>query len=121
MKSLMEKLEKSGIESEHLDGMVFELASDIAASTNNDGIESQVEYLTKYGFTTERIWDGLIVDKLTTGMSVEVTDPKHNNSAHQSSFSGTVFRVYDDYVTVRDMEDGHWDVSFDEIESFELS
>ena len=112
------QLESVGITSDDMDSMVHEVASDMATNANNGGMKFQIEFLNRAGFSDERIWAGILIDKLTPGMSVDVVEPKHEDSPHSCSFTGDVVKVCDDYVCVRDMEGNHWDVAFDEIEDF---
>ncbi|MDA8646105.1 hypothetical protein N9M08_07835 [Porticoccaceae bacterium] len=115
------QLEKAGFTSDDLDSMVHEAASDMATNANNGGMKSQIEFLNQAGFTDKRIWAGVLIDMLMPGMSVDVVEPKHDGSPHSCSFTGDVVKVCDDYVCVRDMEDNHWDISFDEIENYGLN
>lgn len=75
-------------------------------------------------YGTWKDWEDVLVQFaagriLKEGMSVVVTDPKHDDSSHSHSFSGTVTSVYFTGLRVRDQEDNHFDVEFDEIESYE--
>jgi hypothetical protein len=62
VQQLAEKAAANGLEAEHLDGLVHELAASIAADINNAGLEDQVRYLvTELGAQhTERQLDELI-------------------------------------------------------------
>ena len=112
------QLEKAGITSDDLDSMVHEAGSGLASNANNGGMKSQIEFLIQAGFSDERIWAGILIDKLLPGMSVDVTEPQHDDSPHSCSFTGNIVKVYDDYVCVRDKDDNHWDISFDEIDNY---
>jgi len=105
---------------DNLDSIVHEAATDMATNANNDGMKSQIEFLTQAGFSDERIWAGVMIDNLKSGMSVDVTEPKNDDSPHSFAFTGDIVEVYSDYVSVRDMDDNHWDVGFDEIERFDI-
>lgn len=52
---------------------------------------------------------------LTRGMTVEIMDPKHPESAHLSTFLGKVCYCHEDHVLVKDTEDHTYDVYQDEI------
>ena len=115
---MMRQLEKAGITSEKLDNLVHETASDMASNVNNDGMKSQIEFLNMAGRSDKRIWADILIDTLEDGMLVDVAEPKHDDSPHSHSFTGDIVKICDDHVCVRDMEDNHWDISFDEIEEY---
>tara|TARA_B100000780_G_C20927225_1_gene369555 strand:- start:239 stop:598 length:360 start_codon:yes stop_codon:yes gene_type:complete len=117
---MRQQLEKVGVTSEYLDGMVHDAASNMATNANNDGMKAQIEFLNQVGFSDERIWAEVLIDTLMPGMEVDVVEPKHDGSPHSCSFTGDVVSVSEAYVCVRDMEDNHWDISFDEIENYRL-
>jgi hypothetical protein len=49
--ALEQELENLGIETEHLDSLVHDCASEQASEVNNGGVESQVNYLLSHGWT----------------------------------------------------------------------
>ncbi|WP_461484228.1 hypothetical protein [Porticoccus sp.] len=57
----------------------------------------------------------LMNNLLTTGMTVEVMDPKHPDSEHKASFMGKVYQCDQQHVLVRDAENHTYDVFLDEI------
>ena len=118
MKTVKDKLEKNGVTSDGLDEVVCDIASGMASNANNGGMKSQIEFLNQGGFSDEQIWAIVLTDALRPDMSVDVLEPKHDDSPHSCSFTGNVVEVFDEFVRVCDMEDNGWDVSFDEIESF---
>ena len=118
---MSQRFERGGIKSEHLDDLVQDIASEIASNANNGGLSEQLQFLAMNGYDEDRVWARLLMDRLEEGMSVEVSDPKHADSAHASGFAGRVADVCDDYVTVVDQDNNAWDVAFDEIVSADFS
>jgi hypothetical protein len=117
---MLEQLEKKNISSKTLGSVVDEASTDMAANANNSGMKQQINYLKLVGYSDEDIWESILIRTLETGMSVDVSEPKHQDSPHSCSFTGTVDIVLDSYVRVRDMEDNYWDVNYDEIVDFDL-
>jgi len=66
---LADKAESVGLQPEHLDEMVHELASSVAADINNGGLEEQVKYLVEGlgAQHTERQIDELIKERHKKG------------------------------------------------------
>lgn len=52
---------------------------------------------------------------ITRGMTVEIMDPKHSESAHPATFMGEVCQCDQDHVLVKDTENHIYDVFLDEI------
>lgn len=52
---VVERLTAAGKGSEDLDDLVHDLASGVASDVNNEGLESQVEWLLEHGMTGEQI------------------------------------------------------------------
>lgn len=52
---------------------------------------------------------------LTTGMTVEVMDPKHPDSEHKASFMGKVYQCDQQHVLIRDTANRNYYVFLDEI------
>jgi len=117
---MKQQLQKLGITSAHLNSLVETAGSRLASRANNEGMADQLTLLDQAGYNDEEIWAELLQEILKPGMEVDVTDPKHDSSPHSFGFRGTVHSIGDEYITVRDMEDDHFDIEFDEIESFEL-
>lgn len=109
-------LEKNGINGDHFDSIVNDAAAQLASGTNEGGLKDQLRFLeTTCGWSEERIMKALLMEQLEEGMTVEVSEPKHEVSQHTCSFEGMVAGVEVEYVSVRDGDDNYWDVSFDEI------
>lgn len=116
--TLHNRLEQMGISPSALDSMIHDTANALATNANNEGLSGQIRFLEKSGFSEQQIWASILIDQLESGIEVDVSDPLHSDSSHTCSFSGTVVKVNNDCVCVRDMEDQCWDVRFDEIEKF---
>lgn len=117
--SLRQRMGQIGLGTEALDAMVHDAASDMATNANNGGVKSQLEFLLQGGFSDERIWAGIVLERLAPGLAVDVSAPQHPDSAHQHAFTGTVMQVCDDYVLVEDMDGNGFDIDFSEIVCFE--
>lgn len=55
MGSLQRQLQEQGVESEALDELVHDAASQKASSINNDGMSEQLRYLADAGFSDKEI------------------------------------------------------------------
>jgi len=113
-----QKLEQIGITSDYLDGIVDQVSRDMSVTANNGGLKGQLDFLVASGYAEKDIWKAILVKHLGPEMTVDVDDPKHDDSPHNCSFSGNVVEVTNNTVRVRDYEDSFWDVEFDEITSF---
>ena len=57
--TIKERLFKAGVEASHLDDLVHEKASQQASNVNNEGIDSQIFYLTQAGWSEQDILEHL--------------------------------------------------------------
>lgn len=57
--SIIDNLTKEGYESQHLDSLVHDTASQTASNVNNEGMKGQVEFLLMSGMDEEGILEAL--------------------------------------------------------------
>lgn len=75
-------------------------------------MDNALEFMAK--IQEEKVAAGLVYKP---GQSLVVTNPKHADSTHAHSFSGTIVAVHGHFLTVTDQNGDHFDIYFDEVES----